>query len=90
MWSMRTKARLIRIGNARGLRLPKAVIDAAGLSERVELRAEPGRLIVEAAPDPRTGWAAAARRMRASGDDVLIDAPTPTRFDADEWKWRKA
>jgi antitoxin MazE len=84
---MATKARIIRIGNSRGLRLPKALIELAELSDEVELRAEPGRLIVQAVREPRVGWADAAKRMRAAGDDVLLDETTPTRFDDEEWKW---
>ena len=84
---MATRARIIRIGNSRGLRLPKALIELAELSDEVELRAQPGRLIVQAVREPRMGWADAAKRMRAAGDDVLLDEPTTTRFDDEEWKW---
>jgi antitoxin MazE len=84
---MAMRARLIRFGNSRGLRLPKALIESAGLSEWVDLRAEPGRLIVQAIRRPRAGWADAAKRMRAAGDDVLLDEVTPTRFDDETWKW---
>jgi antitoxin MazE len=84
---MATRARIVRIGNSRGLRLPKALIELAELSDEVELRAEPGRLIVEAVREPRVGWAEAAKRMRAAGDDVLLDEPTSTRFDHEEWQW---
>jgi antitoxin MazE len=84
---MATRARIVRIGNSRGLRLPKALIEQAELSEDVELFAEPGRLIVQAVREARVGWAAAAKKMRAAGDDQLLDEPTPTRFDDEEWKW---
>jgi len=84
---MASRTRLIRIGKSRGLRLPKALIESAGLSEEVELRVEPGRLIVQAIRAPRAGWAEAARRMHAAGDDVLLDRATATRFDRRTWKW---
>jgi antitoxin MazE len=84
---MATRTRIVRIGNSRGLRLPKSLIEQAELSDEVELRAEPGRLIVLAVREPRTGWADAAKRMRAAGDDQLLDQPTPTRFDDEEWTW---
>lgn len=84
---MATRARIVRIGNSRGLRLPKALIELAELSDDVELHVEPGRLIVQAVREPRVGWAAAAKRMRAAGDDVLLDEPTSTRFDEEEWTW---
>jgi len=80
------KARLVRIGNSRGIRLPKAVIDQVGLDEDIELRVENDRLIITAARPPRTGWADAARRLAAESRG-LLDAPSPTRFDEDEWRW---
>jgi antitoxin MazE len=86
---MVTRTRLMRLGNSRGLRLPKALIELAGLSDRVELRAEPGRLIVQALRQPRAGWADAARLLRAAGDDGLLDEMTPTRFDDEAWTWRR-
>jgi antitoxin MazE len=84
---MTTKTRIVRIGNSRGIRVPKVLLDQADLPEDVELRAEPGRLVVSAATRPRAGWAAKARSMRERGDDVLLDEPTPTRFDATDWRW---
>ena len=85
---MATKARIVRIGNSRGIRIPKTLLEEAKLSDEVELHAEPGRLVVEAVRHARTGWAAAAKRMRARGEDRFLDAPTPTRFDHKEWEWR--
>ena len=41
-----------------------------------------------AAPSPRAGWADAARRMRAAGDDRLLDPPQSSTFDDQEWEWR--
>jgi antitoxin MazE len=79
--------RIVRIGNSRGIRVPKLLLDQADLPDEVELRAEPGRLVVSAAKRPREGWATAARAMRERGDDGLLDAGTSTRFDRTDWKW---
>ena len=81
------KARLIRIGNSRGIRLPKPLIAQAGLTDEVELRLHAGAITIRPAADPRAGWAEAAKLMRERGDDRLLDPPTPTHFDADEWTW---
>jgi len=82
------KTRIVRIGNSRGIRLPKVLLEQAQLAEEVELHAEPGRLVIEGATRPRAGWADAARRMRARGDDRLLEPPTATQFDGKEWEWR--
>lgn len=85
---MITKTRIVRIGNSRGIRVPKVLLDQAQLPEEVELQAERGRLVVRAARGPRAGWAEAAQTMHARGHDQLLDAPTSTRFDVKEWQWR--
>lgn len=81
------KARIVRVGNSRGVRLPKALLDQAGLPNDVELVAEPGRIVIEAATRPRAGWAEAARAMADRGEDALLDPPAPTRFDDEDWTW---
>jgi antitoxin MazE len=84
---MATKARIIRIGNSQGIRVPRTLLEQADLGEEVELLAQPGRLIVRATRRPRAGWARAAQMMRERNDDQLLDQPTPTRFDAEDWTW---
>jgi antitoxin MazE len=85
---MATISRIVRIGNSRGIRVPKALLEQAQLPDEVELHAEPGRLVVRGARRARAGWAEAAARMHERGDDRLLDAPTGHRFDAEEWEWR--
>ena len=84
---MPIKTRIVRIGNSRGIRVPKLLLDQAQLPDEVELHAEPGRLVVQGARRPRTGWAEAARAMAEAHHDGLLDAPSPTRFDRGEWEW---
>jgi len=79
------KARLVRIGNSRGVRLPKAVIDQVGFEDEVEIRVEAERLVIVRASRARAGWAEAASAAAASS--TLLDPATPTRFDEDEWQW---
>jgi antitoxin MazE len=85
---MVTKTRIIQIGNSKGIRVPKMLLEHAQLPDDVELQAEEGRLIVRAARGARAGWANAAKTMRARGDDKLLDAPTSSEFDDKEWQWR--
>ena len=85
---MTTKTRIVKIGNSRGIRLPKVILDQAQLPDEVELHAEPVRLVVQATRRPRTGWEKAARAMRDRAHDGLLDEPTATRFDRGEWEWK--
>jgi len=84
---MATKTRIIQIGNSQGIRIPKSVLEQSELPGEVEIRAEPGRLIVSAARRPRAGWSEAAKGMRAEEEDRLLDAPTATEFDQNDWQW---
>jgi antitoxin MazE len=85
---MATRTRIVRIGNSRGIRVPKAVLEQAQLPVEVELHARPGRLVVVGVKRPRDGWAAAARAMHERGEDALLDPPRPTKFDDEQWEWR--
>lgn len=78
------KSKIIRIGNSRGVRLPKPLLEQAGLEDEIEIRVESGSLVITAAVSPRAGWAEAAARHESDG---LLDAPSATRFDDEEWSW---
>lgn len=82
------KARIVRIGNSRGVRLPKPLIEQAGLTEEIELVAEDGRIVISSASRIRAGWAEAVRLLHDRGEDGLLDAGTSTRFNQGEWEWR--
>jgi antitoxin MazE len=81
------KARIVAIGNSHGVRIPKPLLAQAGLSGDVELHAEHGRIVIAAARVPRAGWADAAAKLHARGEDGLLETAAPT-FDAEEWEWR--
>ena len=80
--------KLSQIGNSKGIRVPKVLLEYAQLPDDVELQAEHGRLIVRAAREARAGWAEAVKAMRVRGDDQLLDASTSNEFDDSEWQWR--
>jgi len=74
------KAYIVRIGNSRGIRLPKTLLQKAQLEDEVELRAEPGHILISKTDKPRAGWAEAARRMRGRDEDRLIDSAGTNPF----------
>ena len=85
--SSSVKARIVAIGNSQGIRIPKPLLEQAGLAGDVELRAEPGRIVIAPARAARAGWAEAAAVLHARGEDGLLETATPA-FDAEEWEWR--
>jgi antitoxin MazE len=78
------RAKLVKIGNSRGIRLAKPLLEVAGLADEVEIEAAPGVLTIRPSTHPRAGWAEAAA---AFDPDELLDEMTSTRFDDEEWSW---
>jgi antitoxin MazE len=86
-------SKLVPIGNSRGVRLPKAVIEQANLGERVEILVRGNKVILQAAEpeNPRAGWEEQIKAALAEhGDDVedwLDWQNIPNDFDEKEWTW---
>mgnify|MGYP001236542785 CR=1 FL=1 len=53
------KVSVITIGNSRGVRLPKAVLDECEFADTAELTVEDGRVVLTPVKTPRVGWAEA-------------------------------
>lgn len=84
---MAMKTKLIRIGNSRGVRIPKPLIEEAGLEDEVQLSVVESGLMIKGASAPRAGWDKAAQELRERGEDGLLDEPTLSDFDDSEWVW---
>ncbi len=82
------KARIVRIGNSRGIRIPKPLIEQTGLGEDVEIVVQGNALVISPIGRARAGWLEAFRAMARHGDDELLDEAQSTRWDEDEWRWR--
>lgn len=79
---------LVAIGNSRGVRIPKPLIEQCGFGDTVELRVENNCLII--APDrpaPRADWEQAFQAASTQPDEFLIDDTLPNDFDRHEWRW---
>jgi antitoxin MazE len=81
------KARIVRIGNSQGVRIPKVWLDQLALGEEVELSVDAQQIVIRSSRKPRQGWDDALRAMAERGDDRLLDEPTTTRWERDEWQW---
>ena len=81
------KTKIVRIGNSKGIRLPKPLLEQVGLVDEVDLEVRDGELIISPSDPVRPGWREAAIALAEREEDELLDAPTPTRFDAEEWTW---
>ncbi len=84
-------AKLVAIGNSRGVRLPKAMIEQAGLGDGAELELEvvDGAIVVRRRRHPRQGWAEAARLLAERGEELPpeIRDMTETEWMRERWRW---
>jgi antitoxin MazE len=83
------KTRIVAIGNSRGIRIPKLLLDQTGLTGDVEISVEADSLRIGPVKKPRAGWAAAFEEMARRGDDALVDEPAPSlsSWDERDWQW---
>jgi antitoxin MazE len=81
---MRTE--LTRIGNSRGIRIPKPLIAQCGLGDVVELRVTTEGLVIAPHRFPRQGWGEAFAASTEPEEGLLLDG-TKNAFDSKEWKW---
>ena len=63
---------IIKIGNSRGLRLSKTILDKYNIKDKVEIILEVGQIILRPIEIPRENWAMAFEKMGKEGDDKLL------------------
>jgi len=78
---------VVAIGNSRGIRLPKAILDQLQISDKLDLEVENQQIILKRiTKSPRNGWADAFKRMHNQHEDIiLMQESTPS--EAFEWEW---
>ena len=81
------RTRFIQVGNSRGLRIPKVVIDQLGLGGNVEIAVESDRLVIRSALRRRERWDEQFRKMAERGDDALLEKHQPTDWEKAGWEW---
>jgi antitoxin MazE len=83
------RAKLVRIGNSRGVRIPKAVLEELGLPAEVDLELRGGRLVVVPVFAARDGWEEAFAAMARREDDSLVhgEQASASTWDEEEWEW---
>ncbi len=63
---------IINIGNSKGVRLSKTIIEKYSISDKVELILEKDYIILKPKSEPRKGWDKAFQTMHENGDDQLL------------------
>ncbi len=80
------EASIIKIGNSKGLRLSKTILDKYNIKDKVELILEKGRIILKPIDSPRDGWDDAFEKMSTNGDDKPLMNDLFEDEEFDEWK----
>lgn len=83
------RARLIKIGNSQGLRIPKPILEQTGITGDVEIELEKNKIIIRPVQKVREGWDKAFKKMAENGDDEIVinDNDISHSWDDEEWQW---
>ncbi len=85
------KAKLIQIGNSRGIRIPKTLLSQTGIVEEINMEVEENRIIIEPVKQNfRSNWNVLFKEMAEKNEDELFDEESlvnQTSFDETEWDW---
>ena len=79
------QANLIQIGTSQGVRLPKAVIEQAGLTGQLDIEVSGDAVIIRSARRARENWGRAAAACRQAGADQLGDWDATSGDFQGEW-----
>jgi antitoxin MazE len=82
------KAKIIEIGNSKGLRIPKTLLEQLGIKEEVSLEISSNGLLIKPVGGARFDWAQAFMEMTRRNDDGLLDPNSTSEWDEKEWKWK--
>jgi len=77
---------IIKIGNSKGFRLTKTILEKYNITDKIELILEKGQIILRPISEPRKGWDKAFQKMNENGDDQLLMNDVFEDENFDEWK----
>ncbi len=77
---------IIQIGNSKGFRLPKSIIQRYNITDKVEMILEKGQIVLRPISEPRKGWGDEFRKMNLLGEDQLLVDDIFEDENPEEWK----
>jgi antitoxin MazE len=77
---------LISIGNSKGIRLPKTILEKYNIQDSIELILEKGFIILKPKTSARKGWEKSFKKMHENGDDNQLMADVFNDENFEEWK----
>ena len=76
---------IIQIGNSRGFRLSKTLIEKYNIKDKIELILEKSYIILKPIDNPRKDWDKAFKEMRDNEDDNLLFNDVFDDENLEEW-----
>ena len=76
---------IIKIGNSKGLRLSKTILEKYNIKDKVELILEMGQIIIKPIESPRKNWEIAFKKMSDEKDDELLINDVFNEENFEEW-----
>jgi len=77
---------VINIGNSKGIRLSKAILEQYKINDKLELILEKSRIILKPKSVPREGWEKLFKQMHENKDDQLLIDDVFKDENFEEWK----
>ena len=77
---------IVKIGNSKGLRLSKTILEKYDIKDTVEVTLEKDHIVLKPKTKPRQGWDKAFKKMHDSGEDQLLLPDVFQDETFDEWK----
>jgi len=77
---------VIKIGNSKGIRLSKTLLDRYNIKDTVDVIEEKGQIVIKPISSPRKGWEKAFKKMSENGDDRLLIHDVFEEENLEEWK----
>ncbi len=77
---------VIKIGNSKGIRLSKTMLERYNIRDKLEIIFEKGYLILKPVSKPRSGWEEAFKEMHDNKDDQLLFDDVFQDENLEEWK----
>jgi antitoxin MazE len=81
------KTQIIKIGNSKGIRIPKPLLEQSHLDGEVELEVRDDGLLIKPAKKPRFNWDKAFREMSENDEDEMILDDSANKFEREKWQW---
>ncbi len=81
------KTQIIKIGNSKGIRIPKPMLEQSNLDGEVELEVTDEGLLIKSSSKPRSNWSEAFKEMSENDGDEMIIEDSANKFEKENWRW---